>query len=72
VNQSFEAKGIKTVFEIASTRSSTATPQQSQAIAGAMRALQRKIQALEAENTLLKECFTGMQRKFIDLERSHG
>lgn len=28
-NQSFETKGIKTFFEIASTRSSAATPQQS-------------------------------------------
>ncbi|CDW85498.1 UNKNOWN [Stylonychia lemnae] len=43
----------------------------SQAIAGAMRALQRKIKQLESENQILKECFQGIQKKCVDMEQTH-
>ena len=43
----------------------------STAIAGAMKALQKKIKSLEQENTLLKDCFQGIQKKCVDMEKSY-
>eukprot|EP00347_Sterkiella_histriomuscorum_P021418 403334045 len=44
---------------------------QSSAIAGAMRALQSKIKQLEQENSMLKDCFQGIQKRCVDMEATH-